>query len=336
MIVALEEYPESHIVGYPGAETDNAIHSYPLDRAARALRWVDTDTHAAELQIDFQIEMSEASLSGHIRDEKGNPRSQVMVRLHNTNGWMKERGHQTFPTKAVTDEKGRYHIDHVPSEAGYLVVYRVSEEEEWQPLGYVNVPDESPVIADFEMGAALIRGRFVHADSGAPTTISQADCSRFGAERKDGPGVFFMPQCYPDGRFEFRNLKEGRYTLHSKVKRHGDSVVFVEETIQLKPGEHRNDLDFKVEGDAAVVWKFRILNKAGTFVGGPYIRYTVENTTNTANLAVDNSGIATIQIAESISDVFIEAPGYSPGIVKLSSQDASKVLEIRLEKATNE
>ncbi len=336
MLVALEENPEAHIVSYPGFTVDNAITSYPNDRSAPPLQWVDADSHAAELRIDFHIEMSNATLSGRITNANGKPIVGIVLRLLNTNGWAQDRSHQTFPTKATTDAKGNYQIEHIPAEAGYLLVYRESETEPWQQLGYVNIPDQSPVVADFQLAGAGIRGRFVDADSGQAMAISQADCSRFGAQRKDAPNVFSMAQCYPDGRFEFTGLQKGSYILKSKVERQNDSVNFVEQTIKLSASERRTDVRYTVQGDAAISWNFRILSETGSFIGGPYIRYLVGNTNNTANLQVGDEGIASIQLSESIDEIFLEAPGYSSGSIHLSTKDAAKIHEIRLKKTDSE
>ncbi len=330
LTIPLSSNPEVHVVSYPGSRQNLNIQSYPDDRAVRNLRWVDADTHAAEVEINFRLEMSSATLVGRVLDGAGKPLVGIVISLVNTNGWKSERGHQTYPTKAITDGNGNYRVDNIPAEAGYQIRYRTEEEEEWYGLGYVNVLDESEVRADFQLGSASIRGVFVAEDTGEQIVLAQADCSRFGAENAKTPGVFVMAECFSDGRFEIAGLNAGRYSLRSKVTWRNDSVQFVDSEVKLSTSEKKNDLRVKVKGAAAVTWRFRILSEGGQFLSGPYIRYMIAKTNNTANLRVRDNGIATIQLREDIKDIFIEVPGYEPSAINLAEHGGSEVVSVRM------
>ena len=108
LTLPLSANPEVHIVSYPGSRENLNIQSYPDDRAVRNLRWVDADTHAAEVEINFRLQMSSATLVGRVLDDAGKPLAGIVIGLINTNGWKSERGHETYPTQASTDESGNY------------------------------------------------------------------------------------------------------------------------------------------------------------------------------------------------------------------------------------
>ncbi len=328
LIVPLEENPEAYVASYPGSTGDLAIHSHPDDRSVRPLEWVDAQDHAAQVRIDFFLEMSQARLVGTIRDNTGKPMQGIEVGLTNTNGWKKARGHQTFPTKAMTDAAGNYHVDNIPAEAGYQVRYRAGENERWQVLGYVNIPEEGEVRADFELGSASIRGRFVSSES-----VAQMSCSRLGAERKNTDGVFTLAHCYPDGRFEIVGLQPGTYVLHSKTEWMSSSVTFEPTTVEIAAGQLLTDVEVKVEGEGAISWRFRILSTTNEFLAGAYIRYRVGNSSTTSNLHTGDDGIAQQQINESIKEIFLEVPGYDAKLVKLAENSPDDVLEVRLVKS---
>ncbi len=332
LTVPLEENPEAHVVSYPGSPANLEIHSYPEDRSVRSLEWVDAQDHAAQVRIDFFLEMSDASLVGTIRDTTGRPMDGLEVQLTNTNGWKRSRGHQTFPTKATTNAQGEYRVDHIPAEAGYHVQYRAGEDQEWSELGYVNIPEEGQVRADFQIGAASIRGRFVSSESGEPISVAQMSCSRLGAERVDAVGVFALAHCYPDGRFEFVGLGPGTYLLHSKTEWMSSAVKLEPETVELTAGQLLRDVEVKVEGEGAKLWRFRILSVENEFLAGAYIRYRVGESSTTSNLQLGEDGTAEQQINDSIDEIFLEVPGYESKLVKLSEYNPESVVEVRLTK----
>ncbi len=330
MTIPLSSNPEVHVVSYPGSRDNLNIQSYPDDRTVRNLIWVDADTHAAEVEINFRLQMSSATLVGRVLDDAGKPLASVVIGLFNTDGWKSERGHETYPTQAITDESGNYQVNNIPSEAGYVIQYRRDEEEEWIALGYVNIPDESEIRADFQLGSASVRGVFVSDDTGEQIALGQVDCSRFAAESTKTPGVFVMAECFSDGRFEIVGLNAGRYTLRSKVAWKNDAVQFVDTELELSNFEKKKDLRVKVKGGAAITWRFRILSEGGQFLSGPYIRYTIAKTNNTVNLHVHDNGVATIQLREGIKDIFIEVPGYEPSAVNLAEHGNSEIISVRM------
>lgn len=331
-LAPLEETPEAHIVSYPGSAKGLAIHSYPDSRSIRELTWVNAPTHAAQVRIDFHLEMSDASLVGRISDARGAPQADLEVQLMNTTGWKGNRGHETFPTLAVTDAGGNYRVDHIPAEAGYMLRYRPKGGEEWNDLGYVNITEETEVRADFQVGSAAIRGRFVKAESGEPMRVGEMSCSRIGAERADAPGVFLLAHCYPDGRFEITDLLPGTYALHSKVEWMDSTVKFKSKKVKLRPGQLLTDVAIEVEGEGAQMWRFRILSTENEFLPGAYIRYRVGNSNTTANLRVGDDGTASQQITESIKEIYLEVPGYGSEQVDLSRRDPKEVIEVHLNK----
>tara|TARA_R110002096_G_scaffold434832_1_gene658052 strand:- start:33848 stop:36565 length:2718 start_codon:yes stop_codon:yes gene_type:complete len=333
LIVPLEETPEAYVVSYPGSPKGLAIHSYPENRSARPLEWVDAQDHAAQVRIDFFLEMSDANLVGTIRDSKGKPVAGVNVSLMNTNGWKNNRGHQTFPTKAITDAGGNYKVANIPAKAGYRIIYRLNEDEDWQELGYVNIPEEGEVRADFQLGSASIRGRFVKSDTGAPMVVDQMSCSRLGAERADAAGVFALAHCYPDGRFEIVGLQSGTYILHNKTDWMAGPVTFESETVTLAPGQLLTDVEVKVDGESAKLWRFRILSTENEFLVGAYIQYQVGDSSTTSTLHILADGTAKKQINESIKEILLEVPGYEPMPVNLSEHSPERTIEVRLTKS---
>lgn len=330
LTIPLEDRPEAHVASYPNAPEGRArIESYPQDRSARSLQWVEADTHAAEVQIDFHLEMSEATLVGQVVDHEGQPVIGVDLRLANTNGWSRERSHQTFPTLAVTDKDGRYTVHHIPAKAGYQVEFRSTPQDKWQHLGYVNVNEETQVEANFHIGSGSIRGRFVDA-SGKALAVSEFSCSRMGAERRDANSVFALPQCYPDGRFEFVDLGPGQYLLHDKVEWMGSSLKFKEKQVRLKAGQVLTMVEVEVEGEPATTYRFRILGEENEFLEGAFIGYFVDKTMMTMNLRVGDDGTASQQVSAGIEEISVEVPGYLPQPIVLSDYEPGQIVEARL------
>lgn len=335
LLVPLEEQPAAYVSSYPGSATQLEIHSYPEDRSVRPLEWVDAEDHAAQVRIDFLLEMSPATLSGVVRSSDGKPLENVELQLMNTNGWKKDRKHETYPTKAITDAGGNYRVDNIPNEAGYQIIYRIGDDEDWQDLGYVNIPEEGDLRADFQIGTSTVRGRFVSSETGAPVSVAQSSCSRLGAERDNTSGVFTLAHCYPDGRFEIVGLLPGSYVLHSKTEWMSSSVKLKPESVTLVEGQVLTDVKIEVEGEGAILWRFRILNTENEFLAGAYIRYQVGSSNTTANLQLREDGSSQQQLSESVKEIFLEVSGYTPKKLILKEHDPDKIIDIHLKKLPN-
>jgi hypothetical protein len=334
MLIPLKERPEAFVEDYPnGPRTRAKVTSYPDNRSAREITWVNAATHVAEVRIDFRLEMEDARLFGQVLDSQGRPMPNLELQVANTTGWAKERGHETFPTSATTDQNGRYSIEHIPAQAGYMIRYRAPGQEAWEMLGYVNVMKEEPVEANFRVGSGTIRGRFVSHADGQPLTLSVQGCGSLGAKLLGaGAEYFYLPHCYPDGRFEFTGLAAGSYKLHGRAEWMGSPVKFLEERLSIAPGQIIEDKQVRVEGEGSDRWRFRILDSEGRFVSGAFVRYHAEHTSFTSNLNIGPDGTALQTINRRFKEIFIDCPGYVSQKISLEEHTPSTVIEVHLEK----
>lgn len=333
MLVPLEAHPRAFVDSVDGRPIGRAA-AHPENRSAWTLQWVDAATHVAELRIDFRLAMEDGRIRGQVTDERGRPVAGLEILLRNTTGWV-SREHETFPTRAVTDAQGRYEVTHVPVGAGYRLQQRAAEDAPWQDLGYVNVPDEEPVVANFRLGSGSIRGRFVRRGSGEPLALGERDCSYLGA-RLEGASAYQAPDCYPDGRFEIRGLPPGTYVVESRVPELNRPVSYEPERVTVAAGAIVADVIVEAEGEEAAVWRFRVLDDAGRFVSGPYLRYHRDNTSFTSNLEVGADGVASASISRVFTTVFLDAAGYESAQVELGGRDPAEVIEVRLSRLGGE
>ena len=334
ILAPLHQRPEAFVESDPARARGRAkIASYPDSRSSRELRWVDADTHVAEVEIDFRLQMESGTIVGRIIDNAGKPMVGVELNFANTAGWKGKRGHQTYPTRAVTDDGGNYRVDDVPAEAGYRVAYKVGTDdgsERWNSLGFVRVPEEREVVANFTVGGGAIRGRFVD-DKGETFMASDRGCSRLGA--RSGADVFVMPKCLGEGRFEFVDLPPGKYVLENRIGTHNSPIEITPQTVELGADEVKADVEVVASGEPAVTWKMRILDAEGRFVSGTFLRYTKGKTSFTSNLQIGDDGIAEINLSREFSEINIDAPGFVSEAVSLNNRPPNKTIEIRLTRA---
>ena len=334
ILAPLEASPEAFVESDPNRPKSRArITSYPDNRSARELRWVNAETHVAEVNIDFQLQMESASIIGTVVDEKGKPIPDLELKFHNSAGWKGKRGHETFPTLAQTDVKGRYRVDDVPFKAGYTVTTADPEGGEPTVLGFVSVADESTVVANFAVGSGSIRGEFVDS-SGERFAAPSQGCMRLGARSKDS--VYQVPKCYSDGRFEFFRLPPGNYTLENRLPQHATPMKIKATKVVVESGKVLGDVNVEVEGNPAQEWRVRVLTGEGRFVPGAYLRYSQGSTNFTSNLEVKADGVALISLSKSQDLVYIDAAGYQSVSVTLKARNPDEVIKVRLEKKAGE
>jgi hypothetical protein len=331
LFMPLEQRPQVYVRVEDGQGHAVEFGSYPERRSSEAIQWVDAPDHVAELEKDFRLAVDDARLFGRVTDAAGNPVADVKLRLWNSTGWLKgERGHETFPERTVTDADGRYAISGVPVQAGYQLTY-IDAEDRRHTLGYVNVMEPGEVEANFQLGGARIRGRFVHRDSQEDFHLSGHPCSRVGAERVGpGGGYFLRLSCLEGGRFEVPDLPPGRYRIHDRVE-WMDSPVKVEPVeVEVTAGQILDDVLVPVTGPESDAWRFRVLDERGRFVPGLYLRIMGRNASFTSNMEVDDKGTAEVSVNRLYKRVFVDAQGYASAEVDLSGRDPRQVLEVRM------
>ena len=74
-----------------------------------------------------------------------------------------------------------------------------------------------------------------------------------------------MAHCYPDGRFEITNLAPGAYTLQSKTEWMSSVVNFASTEVDVSTSQILSDIEVKVEGESAQLWRFRVLSTQNEF-----------------------------------------------------------------------
>ncbi len=331
ILAPLHQRPEAFVESDPARARGRAkIASYPDNRSSRELRWVDASTHVAEVEIDFRLQMESGTIVGRIIDNAGKPMAGVELNFANTVGWKNKREHETYPTRAVTDDGGNYRVDDVPTEAGYRVAYKTrgaDGSDRWNSLGFIRVPEEREVVANFTIGHGALRGRFVD-DKGKPFMASDRGCSRLGA--RSGADVFLIPKCLGEGRFEFVDLPPGKYVLENRIGTHNSPIEITPQTVELGADEVKADVEVVASGEPAVTWKMRILDAEGRFVSGPFVRFRKGGTNFTSNLQIGDDGIAEINISSEFSEINIDAPGFVSEAVNLQNRPPEKTIEVRL------
>jgi hypothetical protein len=136
------------------------------------------------------------------------------------------------------------------------------------PGGRVQRPPRDPL--DKPTGTAVIRGRIVSADTGAP--IRRAQVRAFSGEFRDSR----MASTDAQGRFEFRDLPGGRWELMANKAgyvglRFGQRRPFESgRPIELGDGETMAKADFVLPRGAAIVG--RILDEFGDPVAGARVQ----------------------------------------------------------------
>jgi hypothetical protein len=324
MFVPLGERPQVFVTGDPARRGEPIkIASYPNNRSSREVRWVEADTHVGELEIDFQLQMESAAIAGRVTDERGQPIAGARLRFTNAAGW-KRRGHETFPTEAVTGAGGRYRLNDVPAHAGY-VVHLVAESGPATQLGYVSVPAEIEVRADFALGSGAIRGGFV-SKAGEPFAVPV--CPILGARSR--ANVFHISRCPGADRFEFAGLPPGRYRLENANPQADRPFEIGSADVEVGPGEVVEGIEIVASGQQAWTWRLRILDEQGRFITGAFSRYRFEGTNFTSSLETGVDGITEITLSEALENLFIDAPGYQAVRLELGKLDRSEVIEVRM------
>lgn len=309
------------------------LTTYPRGRSAESIRWVEAETHVAELEKSFHLEADSTRLFGQVTDQDGRPMSEVRLSVSNSRGWKRGgRKHETFPVEARTDAEGRYAIEHIPSQAGYDVRARVSEGN-WAELGYVNITDESEVEANFQLGAGALRGRFVDRETGAPFRLAERDCRALGAERLGAGGFFVGPVCHEDGRFEFEKVPPGRYRLQDRAPWMGAAHEITPLEVEVGPSQIVEGLALKVRGEQADTWRVRVVDERGRVLSGAYLRYQKDRTLYTSSLRPGVDGLASFSLSRSHSAVFIDHQGHESVELDLGGRDPEAVIEVQLRRA---
>lgn len=332
LLIPLEQRPSVHVVLRSGEAPPVKFASYPERRSNSVLEWVEAPTHQAELEKNFRLAVEQGRLFGRITDAQGRPAADVALGLHNTTGWLgRRREHQTFPEKTRTDADGRYRIDGVPAKAGYTVAYETAEGED-VPLGYVNVPSEEPVEANFEIGSSRLRGAFVDAETSEPFRIARHACgSLFGAQRQGEGRLYFVePKCLEDGRFEFVDLPPGTYVLKGRLPPEMGTVRFEPTTVRVGPSEIRSDVQVPVEGEQADRWRLRVLDQNGRFVSRLYSRLQTGNRVMTSNLSLQDDGTIETSIDRSFETLYLDAQGYESAEIGLRGRDPAELITVHM------
>ncbi len=331
VLVPMESRPRAVVLVKSPSGHEVEFASYPERRSSHAIEWVSAETHIAQVEKNFRLAMEKTRLFGQVTDSAGKPMAGVKLKLSNTTGWAKSRGHETFPDRTTTDQDGRYAIDNIPSEAGYRVSHRMSDGN-WSMLGYVNIKKERNVEANFQLGEGSIRGRFVHREDRRPFRASSRSCARLGAERIGG-GYFAHPRCYEDGRFEFPGLPPGRYLIKNRIEWMSAPIKIESKEVTLEASQVLDGVEIEVEGEESQEWKFRVTNIDGRFLGGAYIRYSQKGTVFTSSLRFGSDGVAKMRLNSMYTEVHIDASGYRSETFNLAGRDPQDVIYARLRKA---
>ena len=330
VLVPLQNRPRAVVKVKSAKGYEVEFASYPERRSSHAIEWVQADTHVAQVEKNFSLAMDSARLYGRITDEKGQPISGVQIKVANTTGWHKSRGHETFPDRTTTDAQGRYEIDNIPVKAGYRVSH-LMEGERWSILGYVNIAEEREVEANFTLGEASIRGRFVHRDDGRNFRPSRRSCARMGAERI-GSNYFVHPRCYDDGRFEFPALAPGRYKLHNRIAWMDSPLTIVPKEVEVQAGQVLEDVKVQVEGEESDTWKVRVTDMDGRFLSDLYVRHNQGGTKFTSSLGPGSDGVARFSLSRLFTQVHIDASGHESEQLNLAGRDPEEVIVVRMRK----
>jgi hypothetical protein len=325
MFVPLGERPQVFVTEDPARRGEPIkIASYPDNRSSREIRWVEADSHVGEVEIDFQLQMESAAIAGRVTDERGQPIAGARLGFTNAAGW-KRRGHDTFPTEAVTGAGGRYRLSDVPAHAGY-VVHLVNDSGPATQLGYVSVPGEIEVRADFALGSGAIRGVFV-SKAGEPFAVP---CPILGARSR--ANVFHIDRCPGDDRFELTGLPPGRYRLENANPQAHRPFEIGSAEVEVGPGEVIEGIEIVASGQQSWTWRLRILDEQGRFVTGAFSRYLFEGTNFTSSLETGVDGITEVTLSEVLESLFIDAPGFVPARLELGRLDRTEVIEVRMER----
>ncbi len=326
-------HPDVRVVRFNRGGSLVEFTTHPKGRSAEPIRWVEAETHVAELEKNFELESENTRLYGTVTDESGTPLSDVRLSVANSRGWKKGgREHETFPVETRTDAVGRYQIEHIQSHAGYEVRARVSEGN-WVELGYVNVREESEVEANFQLGSGAIRGTFVHAETGKPFRMAARDCDGLGAERL-GPGAFFIgPKCHDDGRFEFEKVPPGKYRLQDRAPWMNPPQEVSAVEVEVGASQIVDGVQLRVRGEEADTWKLRVTDERSRVLSGPVLRYQKDRTLYTSSLQVGPDGIASFSLSRAHPLAYIDHTGHESQPLDLAGRDPSLVIEVQLRRA---
>lgn len=325
MFVPLSEDPEVFVTEDPARRGEPIkIASYPDKRTSREIRWVDAGTHVGEVEIDFRLQMESAAIAGRVTGERGQPIAGAKLRFNNAAGWGL-RDHETYPTLAITGPDGRYRLNDVPAHAGYVVLL-VADSGPATRLGYVSVPAEIEVRADFALGSGAIRGAFV-SEAGEPFAVK---CPILGARSQ--ANVYYIARCLSDARFELTGLPPGRYRLENADPNHERPFAIRGADVEVGPGEVVDGVEIVATGQQVWTWRLRILDEQGRFITGAFSRVHFEGTNFTSGLHTGVDGVTEITLSKAHEVLFIDAPGFESARLELAKLDHTQVIEVRMER----
>ena len=330
LLMPLEKRPEVRVIaGSP--EHPSQFASYPDNRSAEPIRWVDAEDHVAVLSKDFYLAMESATLTGTITLADGTPAANALVGITNTMGWFPGlRGHETFPKQTKTDESGRYRIENIPAHAGYVL--RLKLENTPRTLGTVVIEEPDQVVADFTVGSGTIRGRFIDRDSEKPSALDRQACARFGAHSVTDDAIY-RAKCLADGSFEIKEVAPGNYRL-GKVGSIHSEVEFGELTVELTESGKLAGVVVNVKGPQQKTWTVRATDASGRFIPGLMLRYYYETGSRTSSLDLSNEGTVQFTVPTKYTEVFLDAAGYVPAAIPLQGRDPSVTIETTMKRST--
>ncbi len=329
LLTALSHRPQVRVV-LPGPVAPVELASYPRSRSAEPIQWVEAETHVAELEKDFLVDMEDAALVGRISRGDGSPVAHTRLRLRNTIGFSR-RAHQTFPEGTATDAEGRYRVDHLPAFAGYELA--IEADDGWRELGMVVVDQPREVRADFVLGGAgSLRGRFVDRDSGAPFPLAAEHCRRFGAaSRRDA--AIYLAHCLDDGGFELTALPPGPYRLGVIAPKSPQDFDIEPVDVEVGTTLGTDEVLVRLSGKRLLDFTVRVTDESGRFVSGLVLRYHLgTRASRTSTLSVREDGTAILAIPEGQAEVFIDAAGYAPARLEPATL-AAGVNQVRLRRS---
>jgi hypothetical protein len=329
--IPLTRWPRVRVV-IGGDRFVSEFASYPNNRSAEPIKWVDGDDHVAALRKDFSIGVGTASISGKITRD-GVALANTEVEIKNTMGWASfKRGHQTFPEQTLTDAGGNYRIDNVPIQAGYVVM--VSSKDQRQKLGTIVVEKAEDVIANFDLAGSVIRGTFLDRETKEPQTLYRNTCSRFGAQRK-GDAAIYLATCLEEGRFEIRGISPGDYRLLQVAPKLYSEVIIGGRDVRVVAGQKLKNVEVFVKGKKRKTWKVRVTDPQGRFVAPLVLRYLRAKGSRTQGLRLRDDGLASFTIPVEQKEVFIDAPGYESARLILESAELGSggVIDVRMSKS---
>lgn len=303
--------------------------SYPESRSTEPIRWVEKETHIAELIKDFLLSMENAQLSGQIT-EGDKPVAGAKLQLYNNMGWAR-RGHETFPVATTTNGAGRYQIDNIPAHAAYELRLERSQGDavERRNLGLIVIDEPQAVTADFALDGASLRGHFLERNTRELFPLNEHNCGNFGA-RREGSGAVYMARCLGDGSFEIADVPIGRYFVGTLVPKLNIEVVIEGQTVDVTSETALTPIELVVEGKRFVTWTVRVTNTEGQFVADVMLRYHFARGSSTTNLSLSDDGTMQFSVPADRYEIFFDAAGYQPAKINLDGRNAAQVIDVRL------